>query len=53
MTLGFHNKGLVSFFTDAKPSEGMNKEISSKELINGHSCVSDSYTTSACVTITD
>lgn len=31
----------------------MNKEISPKELINGHPFQSDSYTTPACVTIMD
>lgn len=46
-------KGLVSFLTDAKPQEGMNKEMSPKELINGHPFQSDSYTTPVCVTSMD
>lgn len=46
-------KGLVSFLTDAKPQEGRNKEISPKELINGHPFQNDSYTTPVCVTSTD
>ena len=33
--------------------QGMNKEISPKELINGHPFQSDSYATPACVTIMD
>lgn len=46
-------KELLSFFTDAKPWEGMNKEMSLKELINGYPFQSDSKATPACVTIMD
>ena len=46
-------KRLVSFLIDVISLEGMNKEMSPKELINGHPFQSDSYATPAYVTIMD